>query len=380
MVELGTFLIVFVLALGLALGLMPAVRWLSWRVGAVDYPRDRHQQKYPVPKLGGIAIFGGFVAATLAAQLLPVPRMDPYEVIRLTGLLLGGAFIFVFGLLDDHFEFGAIPQYIGQIIAAGIAVAFQIFIQTVNNPITGQQSDPWSYIVTITLSLFWIGLMMNTVNFMDGLDGLAGGVAFIAGAMLFINSAFVVQPRQTSVSLLPLALMGASLGFVLYNFHPAQIYMGSNGALFLGYALGTLSIIGGAKAATILLVMGLPLMDVAWQVVTRLRAGRNPLHGDRGHVHFRLLDLGLSQRTIVVAYYGFCAFFGLLTLVASSQLFKFVALGVMLLLVVIGFALLGRSHRYESSSSTSSSSSSSDSNEERGSDVERGALDPPRSD
>jgi UDP-GlcNAc:undecaprenyl-phosphate GlcNAc-1-phosphate transferase len=167
--------------------------------------------------------------------------------------------------------------------------------------------------------------------------------------MLFLNSAFAVQPPQLSVSLLPLALMGACLGFLLYNFHPSSIIMGG-GAPYLGFLLGALSIIGGAKMATILLVMGLPLMDLAWQVVNRLRHGRNPLHGDRGHLHFRLLDSGwLSQRQIVVSYYVFCAFFWLLTLVTSSQAFKFITFGVMLLLIVGGFALVERISQSSSS-------------------------------
>lgn len=332
---------------------MPLAIYLSRYFGIVSQPGGRRRETHPIPKLGGLAMYVAFIITVLAAQFLPVPRMDPNEIIRLAGLLIGSTFIFFMSLLDDLYDFSAVPQGIAQIIAAGIAIAFLIFIESINNPLTGTQTDIFPPIVTISLSMFWLGLMMNTVNFLDGLDGLAGGVAFIAGAMLFINSAFVVQPAQTSVSLLPLALMGVSLGFVLHNFNPARVYMGSNGAFFLGYALGTLSIIGGAKMATILLVMGLPLMDVAWQIVNRMRQGRNPMVGDRGHVHFRLLDMGFTQRQIVVAYYLFCAFFGVLTLVVASQLFKFLALGVMLSLIAIGFALLSRSYSEDSSSASS---------------------------
>jgi UDP-GlcNAc:undecaprenyl-phosphate GlcNAc-1-phosphate transferase len=356
--EINPFLIVFMLALSLALVLTPLADHLGHRLGIIDHPRGRRQHPRPVARLGGVALYGSFVVSVLVAQLLPVPRMDPNEVIRLIGLLVGSTFIFIVGLLDDIFEFSAFVQYIGQLIAAAIAILFLIFIETLNNPITGQQTEPWPFIVTVALSLFWLGLMMNTVNFLDGLDGLAAGVAFIAGVMLFVNSAYRLVPPQISVSLLPVALMGASLGFLVYNFHPARIFMGSNGAYFLGYALGALSIIGGAKMATILLVMGLPLMDVAWQFFNRLRQGRSPFEGDRGHVHFRLLDMGFSHRQIVLVYYFFCAFFGILTLVTASQLFKFVALAVMIALLVIGFALLGRSHQARSSTSSSSSSSS----------------------
>ena len=307
-----------------------------------------------VSKLGGLAIFGGFMITVIAAQLLPVPRMDPYEIIRLTGLILGGIIIFAVGIVDDVRELSYLPLFTAQSLAAAIAILFQIFIEYLNNPLTGQQTDSWPFILTVAISYFWLVGMMNTVNWLDGMDGLAGGVAFIAGAMLFINSAFRVEPAQTSVSLMPLALMGVSLGFLLFNFYPGRVQMGGS-AYFLGYILGALSIVGGAKMATILLVMGLPVMDVVWQIVTRLRKGRNPAVGDRGHVHFRLLDMGFSQRQIVVLYYGFCSFFGLLTLVITSQVFKAVALGVMLLLVVVGFVMLSRFSQTDSSSSSSSS-------------------------
>jgi UDP-GlcNAc:undecaprenyl-phosphate/decaprenyl-phosphate GlcNAc-1-phosphate transferase len=348
------FLVVFILSLGIALALNPFLDRLGRRLGIVTIPGGRRINEGDirgVSKLGGASIYLGFTITVLLAQLLPVPRLDPYEIIRLIGLVLGGTVIFIFGILDDIFHFRAFPQFAGQFLAAGIAIAFQIFIQMLNNPLTGQQTDPWPHIVTVTLSFFWMVMMMNTVNWLDGIDGLAGGIAFIAGAMLFINSAFRVTPPQTSVSLLPLALMGSALGFVLYNFYPARIFMGG-GAQYLGYLLATLSIIGGAKMATILLVMGLPLIDVMWQVVNRLRQGKSPFEGDRGHVHFRLLDLGFSQRQIAIYYYFFCAFFGVLTLVTESQLFKFLALGVMLVLVSIGFMVLNRSRQAGSSVSS----------------------------
>jgi UDP-GlcNAc:undecaprenyl-phosphate GlcNAc-1-phosphate transferase len=346
------FLLVFGLALSISLALVPFADWLGKRLGAVAKPGGRRVSEADhkrVSRLGGIALFGGFTAAVIAAQLLPVPRMDSYEVIRLTGLLIGAVIIFVGGLLDDLFELKALPQFLFQFAAAAVAILFQIFIQYFNNPFTGAQTDPFPYIVTVVLSLFWLVGMMNTMNWLDGLDGLAAGVTFIAGAMLFVNSAFRVEPAQTSVSLLHLALMGASLGFLLSNFYPARIIMGG-GAVFLGYALGTLSIIGGAKMATILLVLGLPLVDAVWQVVNRVRSGRSPFSGDRGHLHFRLLDIGFTQRQIVIAYYLFCAFFGVLTLVTASQLFKFIALAVMILLVAVGFIVLTRLNHPRASS------------------------------
>lgn len=352
---LPIFIIVFAVAVGVTLLLSPLVMRLAQRFGVVAKYGGRHRTEGDargVPKLGGIVLYGGFVCAVLAAQLLPVPRLDPYEVIRLIGLLGGATVIFVVGILDDIFELSALGQFVGQSIAAGIAILFQIFIEYFNNPFTGQQTGEWSFIVTVAISYFWLMFMMNTTNWLDGLDGLSGGIALIAGAMLFINSAFRVEPAQTSVSLLHLSLMGAAFGFLLYNFYPARIFMGG-GASMVGFLLGALAIIGGAKMATILLVMGLPLMDTVWQVVNRLRKGKSPFSGDRGHLHFRLLDKGFSQRQIVVGYYLFCTFFGVLTLITSSQLFKFIALGVLGLVVVGGFILLTRLSQDRSSTSSS---------------------------
>lgn len=338
------FLIVFLLSLATTLALLPAADWIGRRFNITSKPGGRRLNEGDVKrvsKLGGIALFGGFTLAVLAAQVLPVPRLDPYEVIRLAGLLLGGTIIFIVGIIDDVVELAPLPQFLAQFVAAGVAIAFQIFIEYVNNPFTGQQTDPFPAIVTVSLSFFWLVGMMNTMNWLDGMDGLAGGVALIAGAMLFFNSAYRVEPAQTSVSLLHLALMGAALGFLLFNFYPARVFMGG-GAPYLGFLLGALSIIGGAKMATILLVMGLPLVDAVWQVFNRLRQGRSPFVGDRGHLHFQLQDRGFSQRQIVVGYYLFCAFFGLLALIIDSQPYKFIALAVMIALVVLGFVILAR--------------------------------------
>lgn len=338
----GSYLAVFLIAFVLAAVLTPLSQRLGSRFGIVDRPRGRHQHRLPTPKLGGLAIYLAFTIAVLAAQIMPVPRFDPWEWVRLAGLLIGGLFIYVCGLVDDLRELGPLPQYLVQLGAAAIAITFRIFIETLNNPFTGVQTDPWPYIVTVTLSLFWLGLMMNTINWLDGVDGLAGGVALIAAAVLFANSAFKLDPPQISVSLLPLALIGALAGFLLFNFPPARVFMGTNGSFFLGYTVGCLSIIGGAKAATILLVMGLPLLDVVWQIFSRVMHGRPPTQGDRGHLHFRLLDLGVDPRLLVTGYYLFCACFGVLALITTSQLFKLVALVVMGGLVVAGFGFLTR--------------------------------------
>jgi UDP-GlcNAc:undecaprenyl-phosphate GlcNAc-1-phosphate transferase len=355
------YILIFALAASVTLALTPAAMWLGHRFGVTTRPGGRRMlegDQKRVSKLGGLALFGGFTVAVLAAQVLPVPRLDPNESTRLFGLLLGGTIIFAFGVLDDIYEFGPWPQFLGQTLAAGVAILCLIFIEYVNNPFTGQQTDTFPYLVTVSITFFWLVFMMNSMNFLDGLDGLAGGVTLIAGAMLFINSAYRVTPPQESVSFLPVALMGTCAAWLFFNFYPARIFMGG-GAQYLGFTLGALSIIGGAKMGTILLVLGLPLIDVVWQALDRLRHGRNPFRGDRGHLHFRLLDMGFTQRQIVLGYYAFCLCFGALTLVTSSQLFKFIALTVLGLIVVVTFAVLTRA-RQSSSKAVAAAGAASD--------------------
>jgi UDP-GlcNAc:undecaprenyl-phosphate/decaprenyl-phosphate GlcNAc-1-phosphate transferase len=329
--------VIFFLSLTLSILLTQLAKQIAPRLGLVDEPGGRRIHKGAISRFGALPLWGAFTITALVAQHMPVERGDPLETVRLTGLLLGGTFLFFTGIFDDKFDLPAVPQYIIQIIAAGIGVVFLIFIERLNNPFTGDTLE-WPYIITVGVSLFWLGLMMNTLNFLDGVDGLAGGVAFIAALLLFIHT---FREQQLSVSLLPLALMGTMLGYLRYNWHPATIFMGS-GAVYLGYTVGALSIIGGAKMATILLVMGLPLLDVAWQAARRLAEGKNPLVGDRGHTHFRLKDANVDPRIISIGYYFFCAAFGVLALVTTSRLYKFIAIVVMIALVLVGFTLVAR--------------------------------------
>lgn len=352
---MAAFGLVFGVAFALAAILTPLAIRAGKRLGLVAEPGGRRKHRGRIPRIGGVPIYLAFVGAVIVSQLLivgpgdpgtglpaalRVARFDPKEIFRLTGLLAGGTFIFLVGLYDDWRELGPLPQYVAQIVAAAIAIAFLIIIEYVNNPFTGQQTPDFPYLLTVTISLFWLGLMMNTVNWLDGLDGLASGVVALACVVLFINGVFRLSPPQNSVALLPVALAGATLGFLPYNFTPARIFLGSSGAFFLGFTLGVLSIIGGAKVASILLVMGLPLLDVAWQIVHRVMRGQNPTQGDRGHLHFRLLDSGLSQRQIVLGYYLFCALFGGLALLIPTRIYKLVAIVVLAAISVAGFVWL----------------------------------------
>lgn len=334
------YILILVISTLLTAALTPVAMALGRRFGLVDLPGGRRKHRGAIPRTGGIALFGGFfltvlltvalpwLAPELAAQILP-PREDPNEARRLVALLAGSLFCVVMGVLDDRFKWPAWPQYLVQFIAAAIGIAGLIFIKHVNNPfgggvLFGEDGFPWWLVWSVTV--FWYMGMMNTVNWLDGLSGLATGVAAILCIVLAFAMLFVSEPPQLSVAILPVALLGAALGFLPYNFSPARVFMGSSGSYFLGFALAALGIIGGARLATVMLVMGLPALDVAWLILDRSRRGLSPGHGGRDHLHFRLLDRGLSERTIVIGYWLFCAIFGALTLLVESRIYKVVAL------------------------------------------------------
>jgi UDP-GlcNAc:undecaprenyl-phosphate GlcNAc-1-phosphate transferase len=324
--ETMPFVLVFVTSFALALALTPLGRWWGRRYGFVAAPGGRRKHAGTKSSLGGVALFVAFVVTAVLAQFLPVERQDPKELTRLVGLLLGSTFIFLVGIYDDKKELSPAPLLTAQFITSLIAIQFLIFIEYVNNPLTNQQTQPFPWLFVVAFTLFWLMGMMNTVNWLDGLDGLSAGVASILSAVLAIH---MYREGQHSVALLPLALLGATLGFLPYNFHPARVFMGSSGSFFLGFVVGALGIMAGAKMATVLLVMSIPILDVAWLIFQRWRRGRSPLIGDRGHLHFRLLDLGFSQRQIVLLYYLLCSLFGFLALAISSRIYKFLALLVL---------------------------------------------------
>lgn len=316
------YAVVFAVAAVAAAVLTPFSAWIGRRLGLVDRPGGRRTHRGEVPRLGGLALFLAFVIALGIGQAFRIPTADPNESRRLLGLILGSLWMFLVGLADDRWDLSPSVQILAQLVAGGIAIATLIFIERVNNPLTDEVLV-FPPILVGLLTLFWVAGMINTVNWLDGLDGLAAGVGAILCIVLAVHMHRTGQP---SVAILPLALLGATVGFLPYNFHPARVFMGSTGAFFLGYALAALGIIAGARVATVLLVMGVPIVDVAWQILNRLRHRRSPARADRGHLHYRLLDLGLSQRTIVLAYWAFCGLFGLLALSISSRLYKLIAL------------------------------------------------------
>ncbi len=318
-----TFL-VFGTAFSITALLTPLMIWLGPRLGIADAPGGRRQHHGLISRLGGVAIFAGFMAASLLTLARYRPPHGSSDQILLAGVIAGAFFAFVYGLLDDILDLPPKPQFAAQFATGIIAIIFTIFIEKITVPFFGVVIFPW--FITYPLTIFWVMGMMNTINFLDGLDGLAAGVTAIA-ALLFAWHAY--RLGQDRVYLFPLALAGATLGFLPFNFSPAKIFMGSTGSLTLGWALASLSILAPAKVATALLVLGIPIIDVAWLMLWRWRKKGSPLVAGRDHLHFRLLDMGFSTRAIVLGYYTFSLAFGLLAFIISSRIYKLIAIIVL---------------------------------------------------
>ncbi|GAB4155531.1 MAG: MraY family glycosyltransferase [Candidatus Promineifilaceae bacterium] len=311
---MSPYWLVFLTGLGVALLVTPAARWLSLRWGVVAVPGGRRKHGQVMPKFGGLPLALAFVtAAGVAWRLMPPTGQD---AVRLQGVLLGGLVMFGGGLLDDRLDFSPRVNFFIQFLGAAVAMAHIVFIEVFTNPLNGQEMWIRPRVIALAVTLFWVLGMVNTVNFLDGLDGLAAGVGTIA-ALLFAWHSYNLG--QTTVALFPLALAGALLGFLPFNFAPARIFLGSAGAYFLGYQLATLSILAPAKIATALLVMAVPILDVGWQVFNRLRQGRSPFQGDRGHLHYRLADAGISTRRIVLSYYAVSFILGLVAIWGTGK-------------------------------------------------------------
>jgi UDP-GlcNAc:undecaprenyl-phosphate GlcNAc-1-phosphate transferase len=328
--------LVFLTAFLSALALTPLARWLSDRWGLLAVPGGRRKHAGIVPRFGGLPVAGAFVIAALAAWALLPPGGD--DAVRLRGVLIGGVFIFLGGLADDWFDLSPRANFAVQVGAAAIAMFHIVFVERFTNPLNGELIVIRPMLLVVLVSLFWILGMINTVNFLDGLDGLAVGVGTIA-SVLFAWHSHVLG--QEAVALFPLALAGALLGFLPFNFAPARIFLGSAGAFFLGFQLAALSILAPAKIATALLVMAVPILDVAWQIYSRLRRRRSPFTGDRGHLHYRLADAGLSTRQIVLAYYAVATVFGLAAIFGTAQV-KLLVLAALAVAAIGLFAWLER--------------------------------------
>ena len=310
----GSVAAALLVAAVVALIATPVVRSLAFKIGAVDVPRDsRRMHDHPIPRMGGLAIFFGFILSVLL--FLPLTT-------QLRGMLLGAVVIVILGIFDDIYALSAKLKFAVQIGAALIAVLMGNQIDYLSNP-NIFSSDPYWHlgVLSIPISVLWIVAITNAVNLIDGLDGLACGVSTISSMTLLVISLVV---SDAPAAILMAALAGSCIGFLPYNLNPAKIFMGDTGSTFLGYVLAVVSIQGLFKFYTIIsfavpfLMLGLPIFDTCFAFIRRIAHGQSPMHADRSHVHHRLIDMGFSQKQAVAVLYIISAILGLSAVVLTT--------------------------------------------------------------
>lgn len=321
------YVVPFVIALVVSYLLTPSVKKLAIKIGAVDRPNARKVHTHVIPRLGGLAIYIGFMAAVLFC----VPLQH-----ELVGMLLGCTAIVAVGIWDDICNIPAKVKLVGQILAACIPIAFGIQIEWLTNPFGDIIVLP--EIIAIPVTIFWIIGFTNTVNLIDGLDGLAAGVAFIASISMFL---LAYNLNQFLPALVIVSMAGAALGFLQYNFNPAKIFMGDTGSMLLGYTLSVAAVLGLVKtAATVALVvpiiaLGLPILDTTFAIIRRKMSGVPIFQPDKGHLHHRLLALGMTQKQAVLIMYFVSMILGIVALFVANVSYKTGIVTVLVVLAVI---------------------------------------------
>lgn len=322
------YILALIIALLASFLLTPYIKQLAVKIGAVDKPDKRKVHTQVMPRLGGLAIYLATMLAIVCS--MPITR-------DLLGILLGGTWIVIVGVLDDKYSLPARVKLAGQMIAAVILVAFDVKIEWLNNPFGG-----YFYLeyLSIPFTVFWVISFINVVNLIDGLDGLAAGVSGIASITVILVA---VHQGYFPVATLTAALAGGIIGFIHYNFNPATIFMGDTGSMFIGYMLAAISIFGAVKsAATIALIvpaiaLGLPIMDTAFAILRRYSNGRPIFQPDKGHLHHRLLAMGLSQRQAVLLMYGISIVLCLAAFVLAEA--NVYVAAVVIVLILVGVAV-----------------------------------------
>jgi UDP-GlcNAc:undecaprenyl-phosphate/decaprenyl-phosphate GlcNAc-1-phosphate transferase len=343
------------------------VKAFCYKVGWLDKPAARRVHTKAVPRLGGVAMFLAFAIASLLFYT-PGSNLNAHanELTIYWLLIAAGALMVLVHAYDDILGLGPWPKLLAQTIAVLIILGpwidktfHGILLFTFNNPFGVEHFNPnlpWyreptlflfvqnsditlAAIPAILLTWFWTVGMMNTVNWIDGMDGLATGVVGITALFITVISFML---HQYSIAVLAAIFTGAVLGFLPHNWNPAKIFMGDTGSMFLGLALAVLSIMGGAKLALALMVLGVPILDVAVVIMNRIRRGQSPVHYDKTHLHHRLMATGLSVKQICYLFYGVAITFGLLALsfsgIHAAHFYKFVGI-ILVILTMFGLIM-----------------------------------------
>lgn len=346
------YLLYFIGSMLLALVVTPEVKRLAIRLGCVDRPSlPRKIHDSPMPMLGGLGIF---VCSAIIIGFIVLAGQWNFDVVPLRflcAILLGSIVLMIGGYLDDKFILPAKVTWLFPALASLIVVGSGIGtgITLLTNPLGGTVSLI-GHILGIPLSgIFvwvWIMGMTYTTKLLDGLDGLAAGVSLIGGLVMFALS-LTAKINQPTTATLAIVFVGALAGYLVYAFNPASIFLGEGGSTYLGFFLAVLAVLTGAKIATAVLVMGIPIFDVIWAIVRRIYRKRSPFQADREHLHHLLLDSGLSQRQAVLVFYALSAIFGFMAVFLQSM-GKLLALGILLAIMVgiIGFLASSYKKRY----------------------------------
>ncbi len=309
------YAVLFVVAVGATIALTPVARKIAIHFDAIDYPSARRVNMLPIPRMGGIAIFGGMVAAVAVAvfgmqflgwenPFVPEPSMQ----VNYWGVLAGVVLIFLVGAIDDIIDMNAKVKFLGQIIAACVVAGSGVLLSSIHNPIgSGYIEFGW---LAYPITVFYLVAFANVINLIDGLDGLASGITGISALTILV---FAVLTGRPDAALFSVVLIGACLGFLKSNFYPAKIFMGDSGALLLGFSLGLVSLFAVARSALFvsllvpILAAGVPIMDTFFAIIRRKREHRPIDEADKGHIHHRLMRAGFSQRTTVLIMWGWTA-------------------------------------------------------------------------
>jgi UDP-GlcNAc:undecaprenyl-phosphate GlcNAc-1-phosphate transferase len=309
--KLIIYILAFLVSLLVSIISMPLIIRMANKYGFIDRLNKRKVHKVPMPRLGGLGIILGVIAG------LCIIRPD-YE--HLMGISIGALIIVMIGILDDKYTLNAKTKFIAQLFAAIIVVTSGLNIPFITLPFSGQfEFGIFSYVITV----LWIVGITNSINLIDGLDGLAGGVATIAISTILVMAILDPYPHLMTIAF-SVVLIGSTLGFLLFNFYPAKIFMGDSGSLFLGYTISIISILGLFKSVTFvslivpIIILAVPISDTLFAMIRRILNKQGIMSPDRGHLHHCLLAMGYNHRTTVLIVYGFSLFFGVLAIVFTN--------------------------------------------------------------
>ena len=329
------YILAFAVAVGTALIVTPLVIKFAFKTGAVDIPDARKVHKFPIPRIGGLGIYLAFLVAIIFSVF--ATGIGGETLREIIGLTLSGSLIVALGLIDDYKNLPAKIKLLGQIVAACVLVfGFDVRIDFITDPLGDYIYLDW---LAIPATIFWIVGLTNTVNLIDGLDGLAAGVSAIASVTILLVA---LKQNFLLVTILTAALAGAAAGFLFYNSHPAKIFMGDSGSMFFGFMLAGISVIGAVKStATITLIvpilaLGLPILDTTFAIVRRYRGGKPIFQPDKGHLHHRLLSLGFTHKQAVLLMYVISAILGM-SAVALTEVNSQLAILILIIVVIAVF-------------------------------------------